>query len=436
LADVDMTGNFVGFADVFVPVAGCTFDFVQSGTVLSITGDCEPHIGPFTLTGAIDPMTGDFSASGAGSGTCAMFGGVTITATAALDSSRFSGTLVCGAPELSGFVQGFRCGNLQLDPGEACDLGFFDNGAPGSCCSSTCQFEPSTVQCRDGSSCDPAEFCTGASDSCPADVQDPDGTPCTENQGCVSGTCSLGVCAGTAEAAGTLCDLPSQQCAHGECDGAGQCSLAFDDGDPCEDGDACTTNDTCASGSCQGGAPPDCGLCRACDSADGCVPVVDQTCKQPLDAGSPLLIRAKNPSDAKLVWRWTHGAMTAPQDFGDPASTTNYALCVYDTTGTGPRMLVDAAAPAGGKWSSTGSGFRYLDTSASPDGVRKITLRAGADRKAKIIVKGGGSMLDVAPLPAGLPVTAQLKASNGKCWGAPYTSADTSATKLKAKTGP
>src|SRR5262249_35443642 len=51
LADVDMTGNFVGFTDVFVPVAGCTFDFVQSGTVLSITGDCEPHIGPFNLTG-------------------------------------------------------------------------------------------------------------------------------------------------------------------------------------------------------------------------------------------------------------------------------------------------------------------------------------------------------------------------------------------------
>src|SRR5262249_5749675 len=128
LADVDMTGNFVGFTDVFVPVAGCRFDFVQSGTVLSITGDCEPYIGPFTLTGTIDPMTGDFSASGAGSGFCAMFGGVTITAGATLDSSRFSGTLVCGMP---GFVEGFRCGNLQLDPGEACDLGFFDNGAPG-----------------------------------------------------------------------------------------------------------------------------------------------------------------------------------------------------------------------------------------------------------------------------------------------------------------
>ena len=129
--------------------------------------------------------------------------------------------------------------------------------------------------------------------------------------------------------------------------------------------------------------------------------------------------------------------MTMLQDFGIPSGTTNYALCVYDTTGSGPRMLVNAAAPAGSKWSSRGSGYRYRDTSASPDGVQKITLRAGADRRAKIVVKGAGSMLDVASLPAGLPVTVQLKASNGKCWDAPYTAAITNtADKLKARATP
>ena len=185
-ADVDMTGHFVGFAYVFIPSSGCTFDFVQTGTSLSITGDCEPYFGPLTMTGTIDPMTGSFSASGSASPLqCSVPGSLTITATAAPDSSQFSGTIQCG-PNDSGFVEGFRCGNNQLDPGEACDLGLFVNGTPRLVLLGgvPVRADDRAVPCWQLSAIRPSSA-PDASDSCPADVHDADNTPCTENQGCL-----------------------------------------------------------------------------------------------------------------------------------------------------------------------------------------------------------------------------------------------------------
>jgi hypothetical protein len=62
------------------------------------------------------------------------------------------------------------CGDGQQDPdaGEDCDRGQ-ENGAPGSCCSSTCTFEDGSEVCRPAAGpCDLDERCTGQSDRCPA----------------------------------------------------------------------------------------------------------------------------------------------------------------------------------------------------------------------------------------------------------------------------
>jgi hypothetical protein len=84
-----------------------------------------------------------------------------------------------------------------------------------------------------------------------------------------------------------------------------------------------------------------------------------------------------------------------------------------------------------------GKGYKYKDSTLSPDGLQKVVLKEGADGKARISVTGKDANLDLATLPAALPVTVQLKASNGMCWDAGYTAADANnPIRLKAKGGP
>jgi hypothetical protein len=47
-------------------------------------------------------------------------------------------------------------------------------------------------------------------------------------------------------------------------------------------------------------------------------------------------------------------------------------------------------------------------------------VRAGADGRAKLVVKARGAAMQHLPLPLTLPVTAQGQASDGGCWEASY----------------
>src|SRR5207249_2019977 len=68
-------------------------------------------------------------------------------------------------------ILGACCGDGVVEAGEECDDG---NLVDGDCCSSSCQFEPSTTTCRPAAGpCDVAEFCTGRSGTCPADTFQP-----------------------------------------------------------------------------------------------------------------------------------------------------------------------------------------------------------------------------------------------------------------------
>jgi hypothetical protein len=112
-------------------------------------------------------------------------------------------------------------------------------------------------------------------------------------------------------------------------------------------------------------------------------------------------------------------------EFGDPLATDDYALCVYDGSAT---LLLRATAPAGGTcgsracWKAKGTtGLGYKDPLRDPDGVDKITLKAGAATKAKVQVSMKGSGV---PLPAlgslGLPLQAQVQGEQGTCWEASF----------------
>jgi hypothetical protein len=140
--------------------------------------------------------------------------------------------------------------------------------------------------------------------------------------------------------------------------------------------------------------------------------------------------------NGKLSWKWTSSAPVATTDFGDPSTTTNYLLCIYDALGE----KLSAEAPGGmcgtkPCWKVLVTvGFKYANT-AGPDGLTKVLLKAGGAGRGKIGVKGSGANLHLPTLPMTTPVKAQLRQDGGSaCWEATYSTATTNtASAFKAK---
>ena len=97
--------------------------------------------------------------------------------------------------------------------------------------------------------------------------------------------------------------------------------------------------------------------------------------------------------------------------------STTYALCIYDQSGGGTRVL-DANAPNAGFckpfeepcWKETGSstsptGLRYRRPFGAPDGLTTLRMKSGGTGAASALVLGKGSALDVPTLPLVAPVT-------------------------------
>jgi hypothetical protein len=118
------------------------------------------------------------------------------------------------------------------------------------------------------------------------------------------------------------------------------------------------------------------------------------------------------------------GAVTALADFGDPATSDDLELCVYDAAG----LMLSVSAPAGGLcaskpcWRASTSVLKYKDTDRTPDGLLTMTLKEGLFHgKTRIRVKAKGANL-VMPALTGItsPVTVQLSTAAGACWEAVY----------------
>jgi len=160
----------------------------------------------------------------------------------------------------------------------------------------------------------------------------------------------------------------------------------------------------------------------------GCLPAPASDCRQPIRPHKARLALRDDPIDAndKLTWSVRTGALTELADFGDPAASDDYALCLF--AGDGPStLLLSAVAPAGSVCGErpcwlprTNKGFAYRDPLA-PGGLTQIRLKAGAEGRAKIRVVGKGAQLGLPSLPVPLPITAQLQAGNGACWEAYYS---------------
>lgn len=151
-----------------------------------------------------------------------------------------------------------------------------------------------------------------------------------------------------------------------------------------------------------GGPPPPTPSPLACAAS----PV--SGCQQPGARGS--LVRLHDDPGGgrdKLVWKWRASSGTAVADFGNPLTSTRYALCVYDEVGGTPQLSASASlAPgstcAGGSpcWLALGArGYRFQGGAAPPNGIVKVRLRAHNDGSARVQVLGKGAALSL-PVPA------------------------------------
>jgi cysteine-rich repeat protein len=363
------------------------------------------------------------------------------------------------------------CGNGMLDPGEACDDGNLvpgdgceptctptgcgngavagaeecDDGniANGDCCTSGCLFEASGSACVDADGnvctvngqCDGAGACVGT----PAPLGDPcldEGNVCTLDQ------CDgAGACTHPPRPSGVACPDEGNVCTLDQCDGAGACTHPpGPSGVTCPDeGDACTSDECDALGACTHPFAPagtsctaDGDLCSTgnCDGAGVCdsVAVPQAPCRGPTVSGRGGVLLKPD----RITWRWVRGQETQLLDLGQPFTQagTDYALCIFDASGAA-QPLVAARAQAGGLcspgklcWAPKGAGIEYSDkVTPDPDGVTLIRLKTGDDGKASVLLRAKDPDLafGLAVPPLVPPVTVQLKASNGECWGATYS---------------
>lgn len=310
-----------------------------------------------------------------------------------------------------------------------CDLADTCNGLSVQC--SPDAKRPATSECRAATNpCDITEFCNGVSDLCPGDTFAQSGTVCNDGSVCTqTDTCQAGVCVGSNP---VTCTAQIECREAGVCDpGTGSCTYPLSpDGSPCNGGSACATGQQCAAGSCITGPIVPCTACLGCETALGCVARPQTGCKSPTVArGSNLLIRkGLLESRDSLSWIWNRGESTLLTDFGDPTSTTDYSVCIYDEAGGSSHLVLRADAPAGGIcdtrdcWEPTSLGYRYRDTEGTPDGLSSVQLRSGSDGRSRTRARGKGDRLDAPTLPLVGKVTAQLQAENGMCWDAEFSS--------------
>ena len=323
-----------------------------------------------------------------------------------------------------------------------CDVAENCTGTDAACPADA--FAASTTECRaSAGDCDVAEHCDVAG-SCPADVLAAPLTPCGSSN---DTTCDnpdscdgLGACNVNNESAATPCRAIATACDAAEnCDGAGGCpaDASAADTTPCNDDNACTTGESCGLGVCSGGTLSACddgNLCTAdsCDEISGCV-----NSEELLDPGScfiagKFLFQVEDRGSSarnSMKWSWARGAAVDPLDLGTPATTTDYALCIFDHTAALPTLAASYQIPASSLWSTKPESIKYVDREGAADGVRLLKARAklGAGKSRVALMLSGANL--TLPFPASgdlyfnldATLTVQLRNSDDACWSSDFT---------------
>jgi hypothetical protein len=116
-----------------------------------------------------------------------------------------------------------------------------------------------------------------------------------------------------------------------------------------------------------------------------------------------------------MEYRWTRGDATTTADFGDPLQFTSYLLCIIDFKQGFPFIETCAEAPAGTLgWREKGNGYKYRAKDGAPDGLTRLKLRRGEQRRGKITSLGKGMDFEL-PLEQD-PEVDVLVLGNNICW--------------------
>jgi hypothetical protein len=177
-------------------------------------------------------------------------------------------------------------------------------------------------------------------------------------------------------------------------------------GSSCDDHSPCTQGEFCDSqGSCTGF-----NLSSDCRTA----------------AKASLIVKDNDPDSKDAVsFKWLNGDLLDSSELGDPTTTTEYTLCIFD--GVGKLQLSAGVAPGGlcdGKpcWTTKPRGFGYKDGRAADHGIGTIKLSSGVATKSAVMVKGVGAALPDPVLPLTEPVTVRVvNDETGVCVGSVFT---------------
>jgi uncharacterized delta-60 repeat protein len=247
----------------------------------------------------------------------------------------------------------------------------------------------------------------------------------TTGEDCDGGDCCTAACAFAAS--GTPCTADTNGCTDDQCDAAGVCTHPANSA-PCDDASICTANDVCSGGTCGGTPVVSCPACQVCEQFSGaCVDAPRAQCRGTLGQLKSMLVVTVStiPERQSLRWRYRYGVATSGDDFGDPTTTDAYDVCLFQhyQPFTPNDLVWQASIPAGGVcsgtpcWKDGGRGFIYHDGTGAADGIERLALRAGIDRRTKIDLKAKGAHLAAPDVSyTSKPLLLQLQRANGPCW--------------------
>jgi hypothetical protein len=145
----------------------------------------------------------------------------------------------------------------------------------------------------------------------------------------------------------------------------------------------------------------------------------------------------------KLTWKWSRGEQTTPADLGDPTTTSDYVVCMYDESSGSPKLVFERDLPAGAQckgkpcWSAKSGGFRYKDAKLEQGGISKLQIVAGEDGKSKLKLAGKRPRLGPPHLPFEQSPSVRVQLHNletAACWEATFSTVqDNSSTRFKAR---